>query len=174
MHPQLFQTLYNADDTFWWRFMITFVHYSPESEWFPLVEAAFGNDCAHKLANTIRDRNFQADPQKAVPQMKVSDILFFMDCEMYMSQTSNAVISSVHSSQKYNNSQESNDDQASLKKKGKKRIHMNSACQKCGKVYHHPDAVRKHARQKHPEWIKTCKGPKHYILDTKAVDTVDL
>ena len=169
MHPQLFQILHNAHDTFWWRFMITFVHHSPETEWFPLVEAAFGNDCARKLATTIRDRNSEANPQKVFPQMKVSDIIFFMDCEMYMSQTSNVFNSSDHSWKK-DVPQELNNE----KKKAKKRNPMNSACKKCGKAYHHPDAVRKHARRKHPEWIKTCKGPKHYIVDPKEVDNVDL
>jgi hypothetical protein len=153
--------------------MITFVHNSPQTEWFPLVESAFGNDCARKLANAIRDRNSEANPQKVFPQMKVSDILFFMDCEMYMSQTLNIFISSDESSHE-DMLQESNDDKGSSKKKSKKRNHMNFACKKCGNVYHHPDAVRKHARLKHPEWYKTCKGPKHYIVDAKEVDNVDL
>lgn len=171
MHPQLFQILHNANDTFWWRFMITFVHYSPESEWYPLVESAFGNDCARRLADTIRDRNHEANAQKIIPQMKVSDVLFFMDCELYMSQMSNVSISSDQSTKHLNENLE----KGSLKKKAKKRSHTNSACKKCGKLYHHPDAVRKHARLKHPEWIERFMRPRHYVIEAEeGGDDVDL
>lgn len=169
MNRQLFRALYDANDTFWWRFMITFVQNSPESEWFPFVEAAFGNECACKLSNLIHNWNTEENGQPIFPHMKVSDILFFMDCEMYMSQTCSTFIFPENKNESLQKDLLQNSEEhinISSSKQVKKRTYNNIACKKCGKSYHHPDAVRKHARSKHPEWIETCKGPKHYIIDT--------
>ena len=196
MNPQLFQILFNADDTFWWHFIMTFVHYSPESEWFPMIEADFGNNCACKLSRVIRDTNTETNVEQ-IPQMKVSDVLFFMDCEAFLSEMPIPFIPSEkknescdfvmrdfmradptnqNSSIGYCEILEQNTngemDESIKHPKNRKIRTYNHACKKCGKIYRHSDAVRKHARQKHPEWIKTCKGPKQYIIDTEKKDDI--
>lgn len=149
MLEETYHRLLEADESFLWKFTVTYIFSNPRELWFDFVSKAYSKEAADRMTTFLVD-----EPELTTMSMtSVPDLLLCMDIQTWTHEGTNTSNDAPDLQQEGKIYEDNQDKQQEYKKQeiinDQNNMECRIRCCECKRSFKHGDSLRKHFKKKH-------------------------